>query len=223
MRQAGWIPQIPLLVPLARLGAPAWRLARAMGGRRAAVALALVTLALALVLAWPRRMRWVRSELTGKAYRVRNEPGAQGAADTLAVLETRVHEFLQRAQARAPGDRRLANIARRWNGTLAQTLNDEDVAYSVSKDSISICVSGEPDENTAMFVLLHELAHIATDGYGHPAEFWANMRFLLELAEATGAYRYQDFDGGVVEYCGRRLAASPLACVKRRTCASQLT
>lgn len=194
--------------------------------RRATAAVTLLIVCWALYLVWPRRMRWVASPLTGKKYHVRNAPGAQEAADRLALMELRVRDFLRKAEAYAPGDARLANIRRRWNGTLAETPDGEDVAYSVAKDAISICVRG-PDgaleaENTCMFVLVHELAHIGTDRYGHTAEFWANMRFLLELAEATGSYAYQDFDAHLTSYCGRKLAASPLTCVKAGACASQL-
>jgi len=199
---------------------------------RAAAKSALVVAAVAVVgwalyVAWPRRMRWVQSDLTGKKYYVKNMPAAAAVADRLAFMELRIREFLVRAREYAPGDHRLANIARRWNGTLAETPNDEDVAYSIAKDAISVCVRGSDGaleaENTTMFVLLHELAHIATDKYGHPPEFWANMRFLLELAEATGTYKYQDFDSQIISYCGRKLAASPLSCVKNGACSSELT
>jgi len=194
--------------------------------RKAIIAVATMIVCWALYAAWPRRMKWVRSELTGKEYHVKNEPGAEDVADRLAFLELRIRDFLAKADAYAPGDARLANVRRRWNGTLAETPNNEDVAYSVAKDAISICVRGEDggleSENTGMFVLLHELAHICTDRYGHTPEFWANMRFLLELAEVTGTYSYQDFDSQVTSYCGRRLAASPLSCVKNGACASEL-
>lgn len=194
--------------------------------RRGTVVLAVALMAAALWVAWPRRMRWVTSELTGKAYHVKSGPDAGAVADRLALMELRIRRFLERARSYAPGDPRVANIVRRWNGTLAETPKDEDVAYSVAKDSISVCVraadGGLEPENTTMFVLIHELAHIATDSYGHAPEFWANMRFLLELAEATGSYTYQDFDHDLVTYCGRRLAASPLSCVKNGACGSSL-
>lgn len=199
--------------------------------RRAARSLALyaamAAVALALFLAWPRRLVRVHSTLTGKWYLVRNDAErGQAVADRLALLELRVRRFLHRAQEYAPGDPRLLNIQARWNGSLAETEQDADVAYSVGKDAISLCVRA-PDgslesENTSMFVLLHELAHVATNTYGHKPEFWANMRFLLELAEATGTYTYQDFDATKTTYCGRALAASPLTCVKSGKCRSEL-
>lgn len=186
----------------------------------------LAAVAWALREAWPRTASWVRSELTGKSYRVRNEPGAGAVADRLAFLELRLHDFLRRAARYAPGDPRLANIASRWDGTLSETPDDADVAFSVAKDAVSVCVrrpgGGLEPENSSMFVLLHELAHVATDDYGHPPVYWANFRFLLELAERTGAYTYEDFEATPTTYCGRRLAASPLTCVKRGGCDSEL-
>ena len=190
------------------------------------VVLALALAAWALWLAWPRKLVRVRAASTGKEYMVRNEAGAAAVADRLATLETRVRDFLERAEAYAPGDHRLAAIRRRWNGTLSETTVDSDVAFSLNKGSISVCVRRadgtlEP-ENTSMFVLLHELAHVATDSYGHKPEFWANVRFLLELADATGSYAYEDFDAVDTSYCGTRLRDSPLTCVKKRACASTL-
>ncbi len=207
---------------------PGARHARA-GIRTALIAAAVAAVGYALYIAWPRRMKWVTSDLTGKRYHVKNLPGAEAVADRLAFMELRVRDFLDKAQSYAPGDHRLTNIARRWNGTLSETPNDEDVAYSVAKDSISVCVRSQgggavalEPENTTMFVLIHELAHIGTDKYGHPPEFWSNMRFLLELAEATKSYSYQDFDSETMTYCGRKLAASPLSCVKNGACSSEL-
>lgn len=204
------------------MGLKAWGLTP----RRLAIAVAVAGVAYGLYTAWPRRMNWVLSTLTGKKYKVKNQPGSQEVADRLAFMELRIRDFLYKANKYAPGDPVLANISKRWSGSLAETLKDEDVAYSVGKDTISVCVRAPngslESENTCMFVLIHELAHVATDSYGHHPEFWINMKFLLELAEATGVYRYQDFDKKQVSYCGRQLAGSPLSCIKNGQCESEL-
>lgn len=187
-----------------------------------------LAVALALWYLRPRTMIWVTSSVNGKGYLVKNMPGHDAVADRLAVMERRIVDFLRAARREAPGDPRIQNILARWNGTLGETPRDEDIAYSVAKDSVYVCVRARDDPgrledmNTCMFVLLHELAHVATDSYGHEPEFWANMRFLLELAEATGFYEYQDFDNTRVSYCGKELGGSPLACVKDGSCPSQL-
>ena len=178
------------------------------------------------VLLWPRKLVWVDSALTGKAYRVKPLPDRQAAADRLAEMELRLRAFLDAAEAVVPGDVRLQNVRRRWNGTLAETPGGDDIAYSIGKDSVYVCVrdaDGRIDDlNTSMFVLVHELGHVATDDWGHPPVFWQNMKFLLELAERTGLYVYQDFDSGKVTYCGRRLGGSPLTCIKNGKCGSEL-
>jgi hypothetical protein len=187
-----------------------------------------IALAVALaVLLWPRKLVWVESGLTGKSYRVKPLPDRQAAADRLADMELRLRSFLSAAEALAPGDARVGNVRRRWNGTLAETPSgSEDIAYSIGKDSIYVCVrdaEGRIDDlNTSMFVLVHELGHLATDDWGHPPVFWQNMKFLLELAERTGLYVYQDFDSSKVTYCGRRLGGSPLTCIKNGQCGSEL-
>lgn len=192
----------------------------------AVIIVAVVIAAWSISLAWPRKSIDISSAVNGKAYAVRNQPDAQAVADRLAALELRIRDFLDRAERRAPGDPRLKNIRQRWNGTLSETTDDVDVAYSLDKGSIHVCVrraDGQMEsENTSMFVLLHELAHIATDTYGHKAEFWANMRFLLELAEVTGSYTYENFDDQAVSYCGKPLRDSPLTCVKTGQCRSEL-
>lgn len=179
-----------------------------------------------VVFFWPRKLVWVRSAVNGKEYRVKPLPDAADAADRLAQLEIRLRDFLDAADRIAPGDRRLVNVRDRWNGTLAETPGGKDIAYSIGKDSVYVCVrdaAGALDDvNTCMFILVHELAHLATDDWGHVPQFWTNMKFMLELAEKTGAYKYQDFEAGLVTYCGRPLGGSPLSCIKNGTCQSEL-
>lgn len=204
-------------------------LGASLGASQGALAALLLLAVAALLLAWRgRRTLWLPGGPAGKLYRVNNAPGAAEVAARLALLEARARAFLADAERRAPGDARLANIRERWDGTLSETpVGSADVAYSVGKGAISLCVRGPGGGveglNTSMFVLLHELAHVATDQYGHSSDFWDNMRFLLELADASGAYEYQRFEAGPPQaYCGTPLTSSPLTCVKDKACASTL-
>ena len=58
------------------------------------------------------------------------------------------------------------------------------------------------DENTLMFVALHELAHIATESIGHTKEFWANFKFkdfligLFILILSLNFIVFQNFEFG---------------------------
>ena len=44
------------------------------------------------------------------------------------------------------------------------------------------------DENTLMFVALHELSHVASKSIGHTDEFWNNFKFLIKEAETINIY-----------------------------------
>lgn len=198
--------------------------------QRIALALALAALALGVVVWWQRRgMVRVTSRINGRQYLVKRLPLREQVADTLAEMELRVRRFLVAAEAAYPDDVRLANIRRRWNGTLSETPDHaKDIAYSVGKDAVFVCVrtadgAGVEDMNTCMFVLLHELAHVATSDWGHPPVFWSNMRWLLEVAESTGHYVYQDFESTKTTYCGRRLGGNPLTCLKHGACRSEVS
>jgi hypothetical protein len=182
----------------------------------------------AMYLVWqPTLMVWVHSNVTGKEYEVKRAPDQQKMADRLAMLEQTLHALLTRANADIPSDARIRTIRTRWDGTLSETEASEDVAFSVDKTSVSLCLrdatTGQLEEyNASVFVLIHELAHIATSDYGHSPEFWQNMKFLLELAEKYGVYAYQDYSAKSTTYCGHPLGSSPLTCVKQRTCSSLL-
>lgn len=170
-------------------------------------------------------MTWQRSS-SGKMYRVKRGPGQEAVADRLEYLSGVLTTFLNKADDMYPHDPRIANIRARWSGTLAEVEHPGDIAYSLNKNAVHVCVrtadSGMQDANSSVYVLLHELAHVATDEYGHPPEFWVNFRWILEVAEKLGVYEYQDFDATKVTFCGHDLGNNVLSCVKRKTCRSLL-
>ncbi len=197
------------------------------GMKHAGVLAAMVVLLLALFFmkSWSRT-RLVRSDITNKAYRVLDRPDAQQAADALARLELAIEDFLAKGERVVPGDKRLANIRTRWSRTFREIDGRSNIAYSMGKSDVSICVR-RPDGTVhatkdSMFVVLHELTHVANDEWGHNDSFWEDFKFLLELAERTGAYTYQNLDEEPETYCGKTIASTPVFCVKRGTCKSAL-
>jgi hypothetical protein len=173
------------------------------------------------------RMVWHLARLNNTLYYVKNMSDGPEAAEHLARLDVAIKAFLDRANARHPNDPRLRRIAERWSGTLSETpTHAENVAYSVGKNSIYICVREKDgtlaNYNTSLFVLLHELAHVATDTYGHTKTFWKNMKYLLELADELDVYTYVDHDAQTEMLCGKTLGTNPLSCVKNKTCVSEV-
>ena len=74
---------------------------------------------------------------------------------------------------------------------------DQTIAYNVNKGyEIYICLDGRKI-NGAMYVLLHELAHITVEEYDHSEEFWTNFRKLREYSASIGIYTPER----EMEYC----------------------
>lgn len=194
----------------------------------AAVLLCLLGGAIVALAASKTPMTWQASKVTGKMYWVKNATGKEAVADRLAALELALRQFQKNAAAAFPDDPRLQRLAARWDGTLAEVERPGDIAYSLNKQTVYVCVRSpsEPAKlesfNTTMYVLLHEVAHVATDEYGHPPVYWDNFRWLLEAAEHLGVYTYEDFDAMPVTHCGHRLGNNAMACVRRKECSSSL-
>jgi hypothetical protein len=163
-----------------------------------------------------------------QGYYVNNRPGKEEVVGLLHTLQQKLHAFLAAAP---PDDPRFQRIRQKWSGTLAEIDQDSErdgsLAYSLNKDTVYVCLRSADgslaDENAATFVLIHELAHIATHTFGHTDEFWANMKYLLEHAEKMGFYRYVHHGETPTTLCGHQLGASPLTCVREKTCSSSLT
>lgn len=174
---------------------------------------------------WWHPMTWQPSS-SGRLYYVKRGPGQDFVADRLESLTKRLIQLLDAADDAFPADPRIANVRARWSGSLSEVSETGDVAYSLNKRDVSMCVRGPngtlESENTSMYVLLHEIAHIATDTYGHPPEFWTNFRWLLEVAEHLGMYTYEDFDAVPTTFCGRTLGNNAMRCRKNNTCRSLL-
>jgi hypothetical protein len=62
---------------------------------------------------------------------------------------------------------------------------------------IYICLDGD-DVNSAMYVLIHELAHMSVPEYDHTTHFWKNFEALKTLCVENGLYTL----GGERKYCG---------------------
>lgn len=174
-----------------------------------------------------QRMIWVCSKRTGKWYYVKNIDGKQEVADLLAMLELRLHVFVKKASAMVPDDVRLINIRHRWSGTIYEVENGKEAAYSLGKNALHLCVrekngSLTTNINALMFVLLHELAHIATDDIGHTPTFWKNMTWVLHLAHKTEIYDADDHSPNTTTVCGQALGESPLVCSKSGSCNIEL-
>lgn len=190
--------------------------------------LVVVLVVLSQIMTAPRNFTRVRAS-NGRYYDVILGEGSQAAADRLGALDDAIHRFLGKAEAMAPEDPRLTKLRAKWKtrnqGNLTEIrYGHGDVAYSLDKDEVFVCVRNAGGQletwNDCMYVLLHELSHVCTSEWGHTPQFWANFRWLLELAAEAGVYNYSEHADKT--YCGHPLGENVLKCVRDRSCPSQL-
>jgi len=78
---------------------------------------------------------------------------------------------------------------------------DGVIGSNVNKGyEIYICLDGG-DVNSAMYVLIHELAHMTVPEYDHSTKFWDNFKKLKDLCEQNGLY----MKSGTRKYCGETI------------------
>ena len=89
-------------------------------------------------------------------------------------------------------------------------------AYSENKgEKVAFCPTTQRenneliDDNTLMFVALHEMSHIATFSIGHTKEFWDNFKFLIIEAVQIGIYKPVNYANKPKTYCGMRITDNP--------------
>jgi hypothetical protein len=75
---------------------------------------------------------------------------------------------------------------------------DGVIGSNVNKGyEIYICLDGD-DVNSAMYVLLHELAHMSVPEYDHTTSYWDKFANLKKIAIDNGIYTKK----GTRQYCG---------------------
>lgn len=187
-------------------------------------------LAICWLVSWIRR-GWGMTTVavSERRYRVRDREGKEEVARMLYSLQNKMEGFRSYLRAGPYADRpQIRNVLSRWDGSLSETSQGfgGEAAYTTDKRDISVCVRDArgdmEDANTAVYIVLHEVGHIANDGHGHDAAFWKTFRFLLRLAVEHGVYVYQPFERQHKTYCGVPIKSSEYSCVLAGTCAAEL-
>lgn len=93
-------------------------------------------------------------------------------------------------------------------------------SYTQDKKTLILCLrkkeknaKGENelhDINTIMFVVIHELAHMMNDLWGHKMNFWILFKFMLKNSVECGIYTPVNYANKPINYCGLLLTYNPL-------------
>ena len=161
----------------------------------------------------------IESSVNGKKYYVRNLPDKNEAADKLANIGMSLQKLIDSLNEK---DKEKGEDILRLKKSFNSDYITENipgsmyVAYSVNKgEELSICIREKDtekfiDNNTIIFVAIHELSHIMTDELGHTELFWDNMKYLLEKGSLVGIYKKIDYNKYPVMYCGMEIDSTPL-------------
>jgi hypothetical protein len=159
----------------------------------------------------------VVSDVDNRTYTVQMKDNAKEAANLIAKIRERLITLVDHLiKVTGSSDQRIVMLKQNFRPDRLKEGVDTPgyTSYSVNKgEQIILCLRNKDklvDINTMMFVVLHELAHLATKSIGHTDEFWSNFRWILAEAINIGVYVKQDFKEKEVEYCGMSITSSPL-------------
>ena len=162
----------------------------------------------------------VRSMRDGNTYHVQNLPDKQKACELMAKIRSNLDKLIEhyKSDPALLADPRVKVMIERFNpaNMVENDLTSDSTSYSENKgEKIVVCLRDKTDkslvdENTVMFVILHEMAHLMTTTVGHTPEFWANFRRILQDGVAVGIYTPVNYSRSPTEYCGMTITDSPI-------------
>jgi len=165
------------------------------------------------------QLKCVVSTVDGDKYCVRERENIQPAVDLLAKTSSKMVELVEYLKVNDPEDDRVKRLVKNFNSSkIVETLpTSEFTAYSENKGrKIAFCLNKKKennnnliDQNTLMFVAIHEMAHITTLSIGHNKEFWDNFKYLLIKAKECKVYDPVDYSKERTEYCGMTISDNP--------------
>ena len=164
-------------------------------------------------------LRCIISDVNGNKYCVRDRMKLELSADKLAHANINMNKLVTHMGKKYPEKENVKRLLAGYNPKkIYETLpTSEYTAYSENKgEKLAFCLDTEKnsqgrliDSNTLMYVVLHELSHIATKSIGHGDEFWENFKFMITEAKEIGVYNPVDYKNQPARYCGMNITDNP--------------
>ncbi len=166
-------------------------------------------------------VKYIKSEFDGNEYLVRDLPDKQDASNLLSEIKinmTKLTEYVYQNKNTEYSDYKIY-IEQLKTGIDKVIINEssEDnnyTSYSINKgEQIVFCLRSKytgklHDLNLLMYVVIHEMAHVACPEYGHTPLFKKIFAFLLTVAIELDIYTKVNFHTHPVEYCGLIISES---------------
>jgi hypothetical protein len=163
----------------------------------------------------------VKSSVDGKYYLVQDKKDKQVVADELATIKKNIKTLVEYMLKHSPD--KYKSYIEHLNSKLNSVIITENIkdfkytSYSVNKgEELVFCMrsrdknkNGEKHNfNLIMYVVLHEISHIACPEYGHTDLFKDIFQYITKSAVDIGIYTPIDFEHNPTEYCGMTINAS---------------
>lgn len=157
---------------------------------------------------------YIKSNVTNREYLVQNLDDKTEASDLLGRIHQRImilkqylHQNIDKYPEFKPYIKQFCN--RIHNVTLTENAFDgKYTSYTVNKgEEIALCLRSKSDGklhniNIIMYVVLHELSHVACPEIDHTPLFKKIFVFYLQTAIKLQIYEYVDCTTEHCEYCG---------------------
>jgi len=161
------------------------------------------------------------SSLTNKFYGIQEDlPDSQHAVEMIGKLELFIDKLINHLDTKYSKneDIRVDRLIKRLHNIKLEESPDEPntSSYTLNKgELIALCVRHKDtkdihDYELLQFVVIHELAHVASVSTGHNAEFLKNFKWLLNEASEAGLYTPVDYSKNPITYCGVDVTNNPM-------------
>jgi hypothetical protein len=163
-------------------------------------------------------LKCIVSDVDGKKYCVRERSKMTLVVDLLAKITQKLSKLVKYVGKKYPDRENCKLLLKNFNPKKISEIlpTSQYTAYSENKgEKLAFCTTTSKkgdrliDENTLMFVALHELSHIATTSIGHTQEFWSNFKFIIANAKKIGIYDPENYKKNPKVYCGLQINDNP--------------
>ena len=167
-----------------------------------------------------RGMTYVRSDIDDKLYLVRDRSDRHHACNMLARLRQNIFKLVNHVKANRDKHQsmdpyilqlfnRIQNVIIRENSSRSKY-----TSYCINKgEEIVFCLRIRKhgklhDINLLMYVVIHEISHVACPEEGHTDLFNQIFEFLCRIGITMGLYKKIPFNDSPVDYCGMMITDS---------------
>ena len=160
-------------------------------------------------------VKYIKSDIDGKMYLVRDVDDRQKAANMLARIKKNITKLITHLNANKSKykdyEEYIDQLTHKIKGVVINESSADSIytSYSVNKgEQIVFCLRSKKyinkmhRLNLVMYVAIHELAHVACPEYGHTELFKHIFAFLTQVSIDIGIYKKISFNSDPMEYCG---------------------